>query len=132
MAKSGKWAWSTDEESYYGDFDTAEAAALSSVADEGPGTVWVGQFIDPPAPESCISGEDVIEQILCQDEYHGDWTAGTFDCSRETLDELTDELRKVFRAWVEKHGLEPNFVLVDGDTIRKYIVDEDDARLVDK
>lgn len=111
----GTWGYSFNEEIYYGYYVTAEDA----IAELHGGRGWVGQFIAPSEPEGYIDGEDVIEHILCQDEYSGDYAEDAFDCSREVLDDLTLMLQQTFRDWMEKHGVEPGFLLVDPDTVRK-------------
>ena len=105
-----KWASSADGEEYHGPFDTWEKAARDR-GGEGE-TVWVGQC---RAPETAgyIDAGFVIEHIVVQDDYFGEWAENSFDASGAELDELTDALRETFTAWMDKHDLRPSFSVVD-------------------
>lgn len=112
MGHAGKWGYTRDGENYYGDYDTPEEAAEGGATEEGE-TVTVGIFRDPIAPEQCIDGEHLIEQVLCQDDYCNDWADCTLDCTKQQLDELTKEIQGVFGKWIDRHGLRPAFGLVE-------------------
>jgi hypothetical protein len=111
MSLEGKWGYSTDEESYTGAYDSREEA-IEEAKDTDETHFWVGRYSAPPSPESCIDAEDLIDKVLCQDEYCGDWAEGCLDCSKEQLVELTDSIRKVFGEWLYQHDLRPAFGLI--------------------
>ena len=114
MAKNtmeGKWGYTHNGENYYGTFDTPEDAAAEADAEEGA-TVEVGRF---RAPEvlAFVDAESVIERILCQDEYSGDWADNAIPYTNEQCDELTTMLQDAVRNWLDKHDLWPKFGLVE-------------------
>lgn len=111
MSKTGKWGYTTDGIIYTGIFDSAEEAAAEYGS---PGeTVDVGRYRDPVPPEEYLDADLVIEHVLVQDEYEGEWAEGTLEASDKQLDELTADLRRVFAAWIDRHDLRPIFVIVD-------------------
>ena len=112
MSMKGKWGYSTNEEWYTGSFDTREDA-IAEGREYGSSRFWVGQFVDPPTPESYIDAEDIIEKVLCQDEYCLECADGCLSCTREQQDELTTAIRKTFGEWLDKHDLRPTFGLVE-------------------
>jgi hypothetical protein len=112
MKVTGKWGYSTNEEWYTGFFDSREEAIAEARSAGEDGRLWVGQFRDPMAPEDCIDAEDLIERVLCQDDYCGDWAEGALDCTPEQERELTAAIRRVFGEWMDRHGLRPQFGVV--------------------
>jgi len=113
---AGKWGYSYNEEIYYGRFDSREEALAAA---DGEETVWTAQYREPDAPESFISGVDIIDHILEQDDYCGEWTDGTFVCTDEVKEDLDASLRRAFVEWMDRHGLRPSFGIVEFDTIQK-------------
>ncbi len=111
MSIAGKWGYSHDEETYFGTFDTKKEAIRAGRQEGRP--LWVGQYIDPISPEKYIDGKDLIEQVLCQNDYCGEWAEGALDCTGTQLAELTMKMRSVFGDWLDKHDLRPRFGLVD-------------------
>lgn len=113
---SGKWTVSTNEE-HWGcadEFDTEEEAILAApecLAIPPGVTFYVGQKRPPDIPE--IDADTVIDNILCYDDFSLEVAEDAFYCSKEVRSELTSELTRVFLNWVKKHGLEPEFFLVD-------------------
>jgi hypothetical protein len=112
MEINGKWGYSTNEEWYTGFFDSREEAIAEARSAGEDGRLWVGQFRAPIAPEDCVDAEMLIEAVLCQDDYCGDWAEDALDCSPAQRDELTADIRRVFGAWVDRHGLRPKFCVV--------------------
>ena len=105
----GKWGHTTDEETYHGWFDTWQESAREAGK---PGeTVRVGQY-RVPVTSGYIDADLVIEHITVQDDY-GDWAVDSFSTTDANLEELTEALRETFDQWVEKHGLQPQFGVVD-------------------
>lgn len=120
MSMAGKWGYTDGGESYFGTFGTPEEAAIESGLDH----VQVGQFREPVMPESVIDADDLIEQIICQDDYNNDWGEDWPDDTEKQRDELTAAVRKVFGEWLDKHGLRPKWGMVDETTIRQIDVSE--------
>lgn len=110
MSCAGKWGWSINREIFNGCFETKDEA-ISDAEDRRP--LFVGQYQEPISPETFIDGEDLIDKVLCQDNYCGDWAEDCLDCSKEQLQELTEIVRRVFGEWIDKHGLRPTFGLVE-------------------
>ena len=113
MANSlaGKWGYTHNGEFFNGSFDTPEDAAQEGALEEGE-TVTVGRF---RAPEvlAFVDAESVIERILCQDEYSGDWAENAIPYTNEQGDELTAMLQDAVRKWLDKHDLWPKFGIVE-------------------
>lgn len=112
MDITGKWGWTRDEESYYGFFNTPEEAAADGLPKEG-GTITVGQYRDPTAPEDYVDAELIIEHVTCQDEYCIECAEDALQCTKEQEDELTASLRTTFAAWLDKHKLRPSFGIIE-------------------
>ena len=107
---ANKWAWTVDEEHYDGPFDTWEEAAQEAGT---PGeTVLVGQCRAPGTVEY-IDAALLIDRILEHDDYGMDCAEHSLSYSQTQLDELTTTIRAAFTAWMDKHGLRPNFFVVD-------------------
>ena len=122
MSLAGKWGYSTNEESYFGSFDTKEEAIAEAEACEDVDTdYWVGQFKDPII-QVCAS--QVIDQISEQvgdecGEFAEDWP-GRIPTDAEN--ELANELTEVLLKWMKKYKLMPTFATVDSDTIEQRSV----------
>lgn len=108
---AGKWGYTRDGEMYSGCYDTAEEAAEEGALEEGQ-TVKVGQYRDPEVL-AFVDADSVIERIICQDEYCGDWAEDALACTDEQMAELTEAFREAMRTWLDKHDLWPSFGIVD-------------------
>lgn len=117
---SDKYGYSSNGEEFYGDFDSPEAAADEGINEEG-GSCVVGMFSAPCTPEGCIDAGLILEQVACQDDYCvGDWGSDWPESNKEQEQELTESLRAVFAAWLDKHNLRPTFRLVCASTMRRF------------
>ncbi len=114
MSIEGKWGYSRDGEMYSGAFGSKEEAVCAAQKNESS---YVGQYHAPSAPEDYIDADDLIEKVLCQDEYCGDWADGCLDANPEQKQELTAAVRKVFADWMDRHGLRPAFGMIDEATV---------------
>ena len=111
-----KYSYSTDQERYYGDFDTPEAAAREGsyeTTDDGTDTIYVGTNIPPPCPEGYVDADLLIEHVQNQDPYSHEWAEHWPQASKEQRDELTAAVRRTFAEWLEKHTLRPAFYTVE-------------------
>lgn len=119
---SGKWSISTNEELYHGTFDTVQDAIEEGKAD-GNGVFWVGQCMAPAQPETLFDEWDVerwIERSVWEhDDYMGEWAEGSFDPSREQMEDLATDIRPVIAAWIDRHGLRPTHWNIDPASVRK-------------
>lgn len=115
MSIEGRWGYTHDEETYHGSYATPEEAARES----GRVVATVGQYEAPTPPEAYIDASLLVDHVLCQDDYCGDWADGCLDASPAEMAELTDAVRSAFRAWIDKNGLEPQFGTVRLDSVRK-------------
>lgn len=102
-----KYAYSTDEERYHGEFDTPQQAADEAFAMGDYDVVFVAEIKTPVDPWDCIDGSDVIEEAQCHEDYASEFAEDWPGESSEQRDELTEAIRKVFREWIEKHQLMP-------------------------
>lgn len=109
------YAYSTDEEYYYGRYDTREAAADWAFSENPEITsCWVAEITDPIAPHLAVYGmaEDLIENVFEHEDYMGewaDWPSGT----PEMRAELDESIRAAFKSWIEKHKLHPTHFCID-------------------
>jgi hypothetical protein len=108
MSLKGKWGYSTDGESYSGVFDTKQEATDELNGEAG----WIGQYRDPISPEMCVDGHNLIEQVLCHDDYDNEWMNGLKYAPKQ-LEELTQAVRSTFGSWLDKYKLRPTFGLIE-------------------
>ncbi len=112
MNEKKEFCYSTDGENFHtlGEFATAREAAEAffkdNAADE---TVEIAEPSPPSEPEDFIDADLIIEHVGCQDDYQCDAAEDWPGATVAQLDELTEELRKVFASWLHKHGLRPGF-----------------------
>ena len=104
---SGKWAYSTDEENYQGECDSAEAAFIEGAGQNGlegledDQTLYVGQ-IDEPDPVPGITADRVLEWV---EEYLSDEAPDSIDeilprPSAVQKAALEEALRSAYRGWL--------------------------------
>lgn len=112
MRIAGKWGISDTGERYEGMYDTRDEA--KAAAKHGQ---YIGQYREPVLPEECWSAEDWIDHVLCQDDYCHDCAEGCLDATEEQRCELELYVRAVLGAWLDKHGLRPEFGLVEDSEV---------------
>lgn len=111
MYKGNAYSYSSNGETYYGDFKTREAA-IEAAKTEKLKRYWTGRHRAPEINLYCLSATSVIEDIVNQDDFliaaADNWPHAT----KEQQDELTNALQRTFRNWMTQHGLAPAFWLV--------------------
>lgn len=120
----GKWGYSVNGELYHGKCDTpeqAKAAVLDWNEFPEDKKVWIGRFRAPMPPEDAIDAALLLEQSWCQDDYWMD-EVELADSTAEQEAELTAEIRKVYRAWLEKYDLMPTHACLEDATIQEFTV----------
>lgn len=105
------WSYSTDEESYYGSFQTPDEAIAEAATIQAE--FWVGENIRPRQPESYWDVDDWIEQVSCSDEYSSDFAEDWFEGSVAQCLELKTEVQHVLSRWLDRHSLRPRFWVVE-------------------
>jgi hypothetical protein len=124
------WVYSADEEDGWGElgdeYASSEEAIAEAIADPEilPGTTFfVGKMEKPPLPQ--IDGEAICETIgeqaveefgeeLVEDWLDQSWLNDKLEGERDAkMKELGDELTLVFREWLIKNKLLPEFFSVD-------------------
>jgi len=108
MSIAGKWGISRDGDHYHVAGETRDKALEE--ADVGD---YVGRFRDPIQPEDTLHARDILDNVLCQDDYCGDWAEGCLDPTLADLEELETAMSKVFGDWIDRHGLRPTFGIID-------------------
>lgn len=121
MSIVGKWGYKLheDAEYYQGAADSAEQAAADSGVKPGE-TVTVGQYRDPIRPEDVIDVEPMLEDVRDHEDYGGEWAEDALDCSDEQQTELTDDIRRVFGEWLDRHTLRPTFGIVEEQSVKTF------------
>lgn len=116
----GKWYYSSDEEMYYGHFDTKEEAIaeLLDIHESG----YVGQFVNANI-EEYLDAEIMLENIQCQDQFGHESYEDMFHCTKSEFEELEQSLRTAFRQWVDR-VLRPILIL-DTDTVEEVFREDD-------
>lgn len=109
LSDPARYSFSTDEETYQGDFATAEEAHNEAASHVGVGArFWVGEQTKP-RPEDYWRADDWLERLCDQDEFSAEW-ADDWDQSTPTQqEELNREVRAVLAAWLDRHNLRPKF-----------------------
>jgi hypothetical protein len=113
--EEGKWCYSLDEEYYSGSEETREDAIAEAV---GCNDLEVGDalYIGTAEPVDVrIDTAQLIENILDDVEQEcevGGWPLYDISPKSEPFNELDKALNDVFKAWMKKHKLEPNFYKV--------------------
>ncbi len=127
-----KISYSFDNVHYHGTYDTEEEALAEALAENSilekhdPGTVHDEVYIGDCEffqPSLYGSGWDIIESIRYQvdDEGFGEYADEYLNIDdKAVIEELEIEIEKVFRDWIERHGLQPTFFKVSGYDIYKY------------
>ncbi len=117
----GKWSYSTDEETYHGNFDSREEAIAEM---SGYEKFWTGQIVDPTDPEDYLDADLLLEHIQCQDDYSLDVAEDCLYCTKEDREDLTQAIRETFRQWMIRRGVTLGFWLIDQTTVQKHINSE--------
>ena len=130
MDKQYTWNWYNDGGIWqHESFDTIEECIADAKRDldyydeeKDSFSVFIGECADfTPYVDARHVLENIEEDAI---EFAGDaaemWDA--FDAQKDgkILDELSDELTKVVREWLKKHGREPRFCAVEN--IKQYFV----------
>jgi len=108
-----RYAYSTDQENYQGNYASElEAAGECFAAFEDYTRCLVGELVVPKF-ERLFDAHAVIDEVINAEELSmpafDDWPLAT----KEQLDELTADLRKVFSDWLDRHNLRDGFFLVE-------------------
>ena len=110
------YSYSTNQESYFGDFATREQAlaeAINEAREYGHKKVWIGQSVPPTQPEDLWVAEDWLELVSCQDDYCLDCASDWDESTNAQREELESAVRTVMAEWLDRHKLRPKFFLVD-------------------
>lgn len=104
-----QYAYSFDEETYEGSFDSPEEAAEEAFASEDHReSVMIAEIV-PVDGTDWIHASHFLDSIQLSDDYLGEWAEDWPKCTQEQEDELTRMLRRTFGQWLYKHGLRPTF-----------------------
>lgn len=118
---TGKFAYSTNEENYYGSEDSYEASLEEAIGCEDDlQQVWVGECVEHIPT---IRVDSIIDQLRDDAwEKAGDTAESFLTVTPKQTKELQDLLNEALYAWMEKNKLEPNFFGIRG--AKEYIKDE--------
>lgn len=114
-----KYCWSTDEECYFGQLDSPEAAVDDAIDNghcdlEEASTVYVGECVPYDPRLNTTRSLDLIENAQDAAYDEAGECAGEWLCRlpSEVSSELSDRIEAVFRAWLREHDLWPKFYTV--------------------
>jgi len=111
---------STDEEQYYGSYETAEEAIEEATNGYAYTHFWIGECVSPTQPEDMWDSEDWLEHVSCQypnlQHNHPD------NSTKEQRAELEQEVKTVMAAWLDRHKLRPSFFVIE-NPVEYHVVD---------
>ncbi|MBA4187564.1 MAG: hypothetical protein C0467_06050 [Planctomycetaceae bacterium] len=107
LSSIGQFAWSSDEETFHGSFDSVEEALDEGRSSYPDRTIYVGE-----AAEVYVHGpdaDDVTERLVSSVYDQVGEYAESFldDVTKEAREELDTALTAVVSAWLTKHCLWP-------------------------
>lgn len=117
------YAYSYDNERYFGEYDSVEDALRDAYHDcwsERCPTVYIGECYRDYEPH--FSAEYLLE-LLEQDAYDNcgecveDWLWGV---PREAVNELDVSINNIIKTWLSKHGYEPTWFSVENEVAYDY------------
>lgn len=115
-----RYSYSTNQETYQGDFDTVEQACDEAAGEVGlHAHFWVGEQ-SKPEPESWWNAEDWLEHVSWQEEFSSEWADGWDKSTYEQRKELESLVRPIMAAWLDRHKLRPKFFNIEKP--RKFYV----------
>lgn len=119
-----KYAYSFNNERYYGEFDTIEEALGEAKGDnygcEDVYKVYIGEVVHDYYPR--IDTDHLLEE-LNYDAYDkcGEWAEDYLeDVTKEDFIELDDKLNAVFYEWLKTKGYEPGFFSIPHYEVYRY------------
>lgn len=102
---------------FEGEFETRESAINDAIM-HGWQKFYVGKMVKPTQPEFWFEASDWLEMVSCQDDYPGDWSTDWDRSTAAQRDELTQEVRAVLAAWLDRHNLRPvHFIVPESEEI---------------
>lgn len=127
-----KWSVSTNEEDYWGCFDSEEEAIAEGKASEH-GSFYVGRCCPPVQPEVLFTGdaiEDWLDRCVWQhDDYSHECAEGQVLPSEKEKEELAERIRPIIAEWLDRHGLRPTFFFIDPDSVKYIENDQQDEEV---
>lgn len=127
MSMSGKWAISTDEERYHGEYDSKEDAISEAMTYNK--TCWVGQCVAPTPPEDLFNGYSVERwidnDVFDDDDYSGEWAEHAVSATREQMDQLAALIRPIIAGWLDFHKLRPTHWNIDPTTVEEVKMEDE-------
>lgn len=105
------YSYSADEEIFRGEFSTREAALEEARDGQNDMTVWTGVCEAIHVRRYMPDGDDLIERMVEQAyDDCGEASESWLDSvSKEQRAELTEGVRSLIEAWLDKHKLNANF-----------------------
>ena len=133
MKQTDKYAYSFDNERYYGDCDSIEEVLkeareeakgyIENTEDifENAGTVYIGRVC---RFQPYIDADKVIEELQNYADYEADEASFDYlqDVTDEDLSKLENMLTETFNKWARETGNEPNFFTVQD--VAEYSLEE--------
>lgn len=115
-----QYAYTKNEETYYGPFKSIEEAIVESGADVGEDVmIGIARDVHP-----YIDALPLLDQLECDmSEECGEAAEGWISTiTREERQELEDMLNRALKRWMKKTNNTPSFFGVSNDTVKGYEV----------
>ena len=119
MKATDNYAYSFDNERYYGQYDSIEEALAAAKIDaknddelKDEKTVYIGRVC---RFQPYIDADKVIEELQSYADYEADQASFDYlqDVTDEDLSKLENMLTETFNKWAKETGNEPNFFTVE-------------------
>jgi hypothetical protein len=109
---SPSFAYSTDEEQYYGKYPSREAALADAFSDPDIKRAWTGECV---VPARMPDADNLIEQVAERTtEESGEWAEGyLMHVSKEARADLQGRLQTLWDEWEVKWKEEPAFYNIE-------------------
>jgi len=114
------FAFSINEENYYGYNDTLQSAIDEAVKEYGYDSFWVGECVCPVQPEELFEVRQWLESVSESEDYEGEWAENWNESTLAQREELETKVRAVMAEWLDRHKLRPGFFKIESPV--KYIV----------
>ena len=135
-----RWAYSFDDEHYFGGYNSREEAIEAAKKDikadrecaypENYEKIYTGMEMIPTL-RWCDMAEDYIEsmQECLDDDCGGTWSENFINdrITREDEDALDEKLNAAVKEWIKERKIEPGFFLINTGTVESIVISDEEV-----